>query len=50
MLYDQADAFEAFDMLIGVLHAWSLPTSQEKDLFKLVKKACSNCFAHESFY
>lgn len=50
LLHEKADAFEAFDKLIGALHAWLLPTSPEQDMFKLVKGTCQGCFAHLSFY
>jgi hypothetical protein len=50
LLHEKADAFKVLEYLLQVLHAWSLPASNQ-DLNKLVQATCTpQCFAHEGFF
>ena len=52
-LEDKADAYEALDLMIRLLHAWSLPAREsDRDVNEILRTACSPqdyCFAHEGF-
>ena len=46
----KADAFEALDKLLGVLHGWETESTEE-EYFESVKAICGqSCFVHQGFF
>ena len=50
-LNGKADAFEALDSLLGLIHSWyATSPSTRKSLFDCIKSDCNNCCIHSHFF
>ena len=51
VINDKADAFEAFDHLIGIIHGWVCRAGKpDVNAYEAINSQCEKCFIHETFY